>query len=42
MAGIVDRCINGELSIDDYAAQLDKLANSAIQAERAAVDAATK
>ena len=42
MAGIVDRCINGELSIDDYAAQLNKLANSAIQAERAAVDAATK
>lgn len=42
MAGIVDRCINGELSIDDYASQLNTLANSFIKAERAAIDKATK
>ena len=42
MAKIVDKCILGELSIDDYAAQLNTLANGFIADERAAVDAATK
>lgn len=42
MAGIVDRCINGTLSIDDYASQLNTLANNFISTERAAVDEATK
>lgn len=42
MAGIVDRCIAGTLSIDDYASQLNTLANKFINAEKEAVDKATK
>lgn len=42
MAKIVDKCILGELSIDDYAAQLNTLANGFIADEKAAVDAVTK
>ena len=42
MANIVDKCIAGELSIDDYASQLNTLANSFISEERAAIDARTK
>ncbi len=42
MANIVDKCISGELSIDDYASQLNTLANSFISEERAAIDARTK
>lgn len=42
MAGIIDACIRGELSIDDYAAQLNEKANGFIQAEREAIDKATK
>ncbi len=42
MAGIIDRCITGELSIDDYATQLNTLANNFIKAAREAIDKATK
>ncbi len=42
MSTIVDACIKGDLSIDDYASQLNTLANSFIKAEREAIDKATK
>ncbi len=42
MANVIDKCILGELSIDDYATQLNTLANNFIKAERDAVDDATK
>ncbi len=42
MATIVDKCIAGTLSIDDYASQLNTLANGFIAAEREAIDAKTK
>lgn len=42
MGKILDKCISGELSIDDYASQLNTLANGIISNERAAIDAATK
>lgn len=42
MATIVDKCIAGELSIDDYASQLNTLANNFIATERAAIDEKTK
>nr|WP_296437864.1 extracellular solute-binding protein [uncultured Acetatifactor sp.] len=42
MGKILDKCILGELSIDDYASQLNTLANNLITTERAAIDAATK
>ncbi|MCM1236912.1 MAG: extracellular solute-binding protein [Ruminococcus flavefaciens] len=42
MSTIIDKCILGELSIDDYASQLNTLANGFISAERAAIDAITK
>ena len=42
MAKILDKCILGELSIDDYASQLNTLANGFISSERQAIDALTK
>lgn len=42
MSTIIDKCILGELSIDDYASQLNTLANGFIAAEREAIDAVTK
>ncbi len=42
MANIVDRCIAGTMSIDDYASQLNTLANGFISAEWAAVNEKTK
>lgn len=42
MATIVDGCIAGNLSIDDYASQLNTLANNFISNERAAIDTITQ
>lgn len=42
MSKILNKCISGELSIDDYAAQLNTLANGFISSEREAIDALTQ
>ena len=42
MGAVIDKCIAGQMSIDDYAEQLNALANRFINEAKAAVDNATK
>ena len=42
MGAVIDKCIAGELSINDYAEQLNTLANRFINEAKAAIDNATK
>ena len=39
---VIDACVAGTMSIDDYAEQLNKASNSFIEAERAKIDEVTK
>jgi len=42
MGAVIDKCIAGELSIEDYAGQLNELANRFINEAKVAIDNATK
>lgn len=42
IGGVIDKCIAGELSIDDYAKQLNTTANKFIEETRAKIDEMTK
>ena len=42
IGGVIDKCIKGELAIDDYAKQLNTLANKFIAETRAKIDEIAK
>ncbi len=42
MAQVIDACVHGDLNIDDYAEQINTLANSSIQEVQTVIDAVTQ